>query len=743
MQLREPLLNMVKYWILLLIKMKIIVTIILVVFCLQLIAQDNYSITNIKLFYDKVSEEININYDLLPANSNAQFKIVPEFYYSNGQKIFASAYTGEGIETFTNCGNSKIIRWKPKQDNVKGINENIYVVLNVKREIKISTGSHLLKSAILPGWGDYRLNNSWYYAGFGIVAYGAVSGAILYNHIAANTYNNYKNSMDIAQSNKLFSDAKNQQKISNILAISSAAIWAIDLARVYIKSQKVKKEIKTSNYYFEQSNQTFSNKSNNFWFDNRTPFDIALEEGDKFFKSGSFNEAKLKYELAFKLEPINNIAQIKLNETNKILAEIKAKEDKYHNLVAKADSAFKVKDYVSAKTNYSEALNLIPNKAYPQQKLIEIAKIREKERKDKEYNEVIANANNSFNQKNYDEAKLLYQKSLTIYKNEPYPTNKIQECDNLIDENKYNANLTIANKFLNKREYDKARMYYNMASYLKPNQAFPKNKIVEINAILDKIEQAETDKEYKDYLTKADAAYNKKEYDKAKSFYQEASNIKPSETYPKNRINTINTYLEEKKIIVNTGDLTSIYKSCKPSVLFIFDVEYNYFKADYNPVPVGSGFFFTSDGYGVTNYHIYNVLKTNGIVYSGAGDVYEIEKSYQKDENLDYAIFKIKLDKYKKVDALTISKSGCKEGQKVCIIGNPNGLKFSIKDGIVSSFIDENTIEHSVPTEGGSSGSPLLNMNGEVIGLHTSGLRGKGNNNFATDIRKIPLYKYK
>lgn len=474
--------------------MRFIVTILFIVFCLQLSAQDKISVSNIKLSYDKVSEELNINYDLLPANSNAQFKIIPEVYYSNGQKIFASSFTGEGIETFTQCGNSKIIRWKPKQDNVKGLNENIYVVLNVNREIRISTGSHLLKSAILPGWGDYKLSNSWYYAGFGIVAYGAVSGAVLYNRMAANTYNNYKNSMDINQSNKLLSDAKNQQKISNILAISSAAIWAIDLARVYIKSQKVKKEIKSSNYYFDQSNQTFSNKSSNFWLDNRTDFEKNMEFGKQALRSNSYKEALSYFNKSNVIKPNDTDALMGIKEAQQKIDEENAKEDKYQSIIKTADSLFNTNQLLSAKTQYLEAAKLKPKDLDTKDKIKNIDEIIENNRVQKEYNNAIEKADNFFKLGNLTEAESNYNIASAFKPNEVYPKNKLIEIDSKIKENEFKTYLQKGKNNFQNKKYEDAIDDFNKAIAIKPENTDAKNWLSKVNQKIEEIKEIENQK---------------------------------------------------------------------------------------------------------------------------------------------------------------------------------------------------------------------------------------------------------
>ncbi|MBU1719713.1 MAG: trypsin-like peptidase domain-containing protein, partial [Bacteroidetes bacterium] len=286
--------------------------------------------------------------------------------------------------------------------------------------------------------------------------------------------------------------------------------------------------------------------------------------------------------------------------------------------------------------------------------------------------------------------------------------------------------------------------YYEQALAVSPDNPLALSKLSEVKNLIAQIADAENTKKYKEAIENADKAFSNKMYSQARAMYQQAQDIRPAEVYPGKQIAEIDKKLAASTNNLEKKDWDKIYEESKPAVLFIFDMEYNYYNREMEAVPIGTGFFFTNNGYAITNKHIYDVLTYKEcIVLSGQDSVYVVDSWYKMDEDKDYAIFKVKLARNEKVKCLPISNSACKEGQEVCLIGNPQGLKFSVKAGLISSFIGKFTIEHSVSTEGGSSGSPLINRQGQVIGIHNSGMKGKGNNNFATDIRQIPLYLYR
>src|SRR5260221_14639375 len=60
------------------------------------------------------------------------------------------------------------------------------------------------------------------------------------------------------------------------------------------------------------------------------------------------------------------------------------------------------------------------------------------------------------------------------------------------------------------------------------------------------------------------------------------------------------------------------------------------------------------------------------------------------------------------------------EGQRVLVIGNPEGLEGTVSDGIISAFRENRSmIQITAPISLGSSGSPVLDESGQVLGIAT------------------------
>lgn len=138
----------------------------------------------------------------------------------------------------------------------------------------------------------------------------------------------------------------------------------------------------------------------------------------------------------------------------------------------------------------------------------------------------------------------------------------------------------------------------------------------------------------------------------------------------------------------------------------------------------GSGFIVSSDGHILTNQH---VVKDAGEILVILNDGKEfIAKVIGQDPNTDVAL--IKIDAVN-LPALTFADSDDLEiGQWVAAIGNPLGLQATVTAGIVSAKgrnnLDIENIEDFIQTDApvnlGNSGGPLLDLDGNVIGMTTA-----------------------
>ena len=152
----------------------------------------------------------------------------------------------------------------------------------------------------------------------------------------------------------------------------------------------------------------------------------------------------------------------------------------------------------------------------------------------------------------------------------------------------------------------------------------------------------------------------------------------------------------------------------------------------------GSGFFIGPDRV-VTNRHVIdNAFRAE--VHSYNGSVYPVKGVIAVDAEGDLALLRVDAPP-NQVRPLLLDKTSPQEGESVVVIGNPFGLEGSVTNGIVSAVRDIPTfgriIQITAPISPGSSGSPVVNMHGQVIGVATLQITGGQSVNFAIPSERI------
>ena len=153
----------------------------------------------------------------------------------------------------------------------------------------------------------------------------------------------------------------------------------------------------------------------------------------------------------------------------------------------------------------------------------------------------------------------------------------------------------------------------------------------------------------------------------------------------------------------------------------------------------GSGFFVEADRI-VTNRHVLeNAHRAE--VHSSTGAIYPVKGVLAVDAEGDLALLKIEVPANSQIRPLPLDKTSPQEGESIVVIGNPLGLEGSVTNGIVSAVRDIPTfgriIQITAPISSGSSGSPVVNMQGQVIGVATLQITGGQSVNFAIPSERI------
>lgn len=175
--------------------------------------------------------------------------------------------------------------------------------------------------------------------------------------------------------------------------------------------------------------------------------------------------------------------------------------------------------------------------------------------------------------------------------------------------------------------------------------------------------------------------------------------------------------------------LPELVKQIEPAAFLVFAINQNG-----DVIGQGSGFFLEASGVGVSNFHVMNKTQRWAIKTSD-GAQYEVEKIIKTSAAFDYAIFQIKAGD-KTFKTLKLATKTPAKGEEVIILGNPEGMESTLTRGIVSSVRGQDNIADAIlqtdaAISHGSSGSPVMNMRGEVVGIATYKVEKCENCNFA------------
>ncbi len=172
--------------------------------------------------------------------------------------------------------------------------------------------------------------------------------------------------------------------------------------------------------------------------------------------------------------------------------------------------------------------------------------------------------------------------------------------------------------------------------------------------------------------------------------------------------------------------LPELVRRIKPSAVAV-----ETFDAHGEKLSRGSGFFINADRV-VTNRHVIEGAY-RAEIHSSTGAVYPVRGVMAVDAEGDIALLKIDAPAAQ-IRPLSLDKTSPQEGESIVVIGNPLGLEGSVTNGIVSAVRDIPTfgriIQITAPISSGSSGSPVVNMKGQVIGIATLQITGGQSVNF-------------
>jgi len=160
----------------------------------------------------------------------------------------------------------------------------------------------------------------------------------------------------------------------------------------------------------------------------------------------------------------------------------------------------------------------------------------------------------------------------------------------------------------------------------------------------------------------------------------------------------------------------------------------------------GSGFILTADGLAVTNFHVLSKAY-RAEAELGNGRLFHVLRIRAFDPNQDVALFQLGRQVGRNIEwptdlpALVLGNStDVRVGDRIATITSPEGLSSSVTDGLVSAIRSLGALRFlqvTAPISPGSSGGPIFDMRGRVIGIAAFQLREGQNLNFAIPVEYL------
>ncbi|HAQ18559.1 MAG TPA: hypothetical protein DCR40_04905 [Prolixibacteraceae bacterium] len=321
----------------------------------------------------------------------------------------------------------------------------------------------------------------------------------------------------------------------------------------------------------------------------------ALEKAEKSFKENQLTTARIQFEVARSLKPDEIVPIARINEIDDLLEQRnkdrlaqaqRELDEKYSQAISVADNSFRAKSYSIAKLQYKQASIIKPDESYPKDQMalcdkllsevvqvetyvnklpevetakpvarpvfnpVESAQATEARAKSYEmisnYDEAVKRADDSFGIKDYSVARFFYLKASDIKPKEEYPKNQLELIRKLIDSqlsandvSGYDNAISKADDAFAKQNYTIAKFFYYKAIEIKSWEKYPKDRINEILLLTNSLLSEKEEKEYRDFLARADEAFYNKDMAIARFYYNKAITIKKDENYPQIKLKDI------------------------------------------------------------------------------------------------------------------------------------------------------------------------------------------------------------
>jgi epidermal growth factor receptor substrate 15 len=357
----------------------------------------------------------------------------------------------------------------------------------------------------------------------------------------------------------LMAKADKEKQITQLLAEGSAAFSKKDLNGAKGKYQQVLTLDPANNTASEKMSEILKLESDQLGeAQKQAAFDKLKGEGMSFQNQNKYVEAKQKYLEAKAIKSDDEVEKAIIWCDKKIAEELKDAElnKKYNEILTAAKELEAGKKYDEAIAKYTEALT-VKNEQEPKNRIEAIKALKnqdaEQQKVEADYQAALKKGDDLVAEKKYTDAIKSYNAALVLKPYEKLPVEKADAAKKLAEQETsdgdaaYQKIIDVGNKSFEEKNYVKAKEMFNRAVNFRPADAYPKQKLQEIEG-LEKAEKSAQDQQnqFAKKMAEADGLAKVDKLQEAIAAYKVAKTIKPDELAPDQKIAELEALLANK-----------------------------------------------------------------------------------------------------------------------------------------------------------------------------------------------------
>lgn len=302
--------------------------------------------------------------------------------------------------------------------------------------------------------------------------------------------------------------------------------------------------------------------------DGDSVYEKILTTAESKIAESDYDKAEELISRAISLKPEDSRPKELLEQVK----QLRARDKKYTDLMASAETLATKKSYKEAITDFEKAKNAKPSETAPKIRIEDMNRLLKGassvNQKEELYKDYMRKGQAAVVGEKFVEALGHYQNALSVKEGDQESKDKVDEIQQILDnlansdaeklakKNKYDALIKEANSLFSQSKYREAKAQYDLALFVDPYSGYAKERSDDCAKLMSSEAGKEVEEQYKKLIGIADKNFNELNWEKAKEYYNRAITMKKSDPYPKKKLDQIDVILNPT--IVQSQKLESL-----------------------------------------------------------------------------------------------------------------------------------------------------------------------------------------